>query len=101
MSMLNLCIDIDGTVTKHYYWLQRANTHFNTKIETKDVTVYEIHEVLGIEEAAYDKFYNAYGELLHKEAEIRFGAKEIISLLYDFHQIHFVTAREEKMRQRS
>ncbi len=50
------------------------------------------------EEDDFNEFYNLFGKLLHKEAKIRLGAKEVISGLYDNHQIHFVTAREEKMR---
>ncbi|MBR0598691.1 5' nucleotidase, NT5C type [Sinanaerobacter chloroacetimidivorans] len=99
MKKLNLCIDIDGTVTEPYYWLARVNDYFKAKLEPKDVTLYEIHSLLGIEEKEYDEFYQQYGELLHKEAKIRNGAQKVISRLFDHHEIHFVTAREEKMKE--
>ena len=98
MQKLNICIDIDGTVTEPNYWLSRANQYFATNIKPKDVIVYEIYDILGITQKDYDKFYELYGETLHRESKIRLGAKEVISKLYDYHNIHFVTAREEKMR---
>lgn len=98
MQELNICIDIDGTVTEPYYWLSRANKYFNTHIRSEDVKIYEIHEILGIKEADYSDFYNVYGELLHKESKIRSGAKEVINKLFRNNNIHFITAREERMR---
>lgn len=97
MKSLNLCIDIDGTVTEPYYWLSKANEYFNTNIKPKDVTIYEIPELLGIEVDDYNQFYNSFGKSLHMEAKVRFGAKEVISKLYENHQIHFVTARKNEM----
>lgn len=98
MKKLNLCIDIDGTMTDAYYWLKRANGYFGTNASPDDVIHYEIHKVLGIEEHAHQRFYDLVGELLHWEAEIRPGAQAIVNRLYKQHHIHFVTAREEKMR---
>lgn len=98
MKQLNLCIDIDGTVTEAYYWISRANGYFNTKITPKDVQSYEIHEVLEIPREDYNKFYTLYGEILHEEANIRQDAKEILCNWYGQHKIHFVTARDERMR---
>lgn len=98
MKRLNLCIDIDGTITEPYYWITRVNRYFHTNIEPKDAVCYDIHEIIGVEAEEYSEFYQLYGELLHKEAKIRFGAAQIIRYLYDFHNIHFVTAREEQMR---
>lgn len=95
---MNLCIDIDGTITEPYYWLRRANEYFKTNIQPKDVTAYEIHKVLGIEEVAFRQFYNSYGKLLHKEAKIRFGVRQMINKLQQNHQIHIVSAREEKLK---
>ncbi len=98
MQKLNLCIDIDGTVTEPFYWLERANHYFNKQIKPDDVSVYEIHKVLDVYEDDYNEFYDLYGKLLHKESEARFGASEVIKKLYHHHHIHFVTAREEKMK---
>ena len=101
MEKLNICIDIDGTVTEPNYWLDRANRYFGKQVKPEDVTAYEIHKVLEVEEDDYSEFYGLYGKLLHKESEARFGASEIIKRLYDNHNIHFVTAREEIMTETS
>lgn len=101
MKKLNLCIDIDGTVTEPYYWLERANRYFDRQLEPEDITAYEIHRMLDIGEDDYSEFYELYGKLLHKESKARFGASEMIQQLYQQHNIHFVTAREEKMRETS
>lgn len=37
MKSLNLCIDIDGTITEPYYWIPRASEYFKTHIEYKNV----------------------------------------------------------------
>lgn len=99
MKKLSLCIDIDGTVTEPYYWIERANEYFNTSIKPKDVKCYEVHKVLGIKDEEYIDFYEKYGELLHKEAKTRRGATQVINRLYNNHLIHFVTAREAKMKE--
>lgn len=98
MQRLNLCIDIDGTITEPYYWLPRANQYFNLNLKPKDVTIYDIPELLGIERAKYETFYKKYGKAFHIEAKARYGVKEVINELYEQHHIHFVTAREEEMR---
>ncbi len=98
MKELNLCIDIDGTVTEPFYWLDRANRYFGRQLRPEDVSVYEIHRVLDVGEDDYNEFYGLYGKLLHIESNARFGAGKEIRRLYQNHKIHFVTAREEKMR---
>lgn len=98
MQRLNLCIDIDGTLTDPYYWLSRANKFFGKKIKPEEVLSYRMHEVLGIEEQEYERFYSFFGAMIHKEASARNGVCEVINELYKKHYVHFVTAREEKMR---
>ncbi len=99
MQRLNLCIDMDGTITEPYYWLTRANEYFKTSIQPADVNGYEIHKILEVTQEDFNHFYDLFGKVLHKEAEIRFGAREVIAKSYqDYHKINFVTAREEKMR---
>jgi uncharacterized HAD superfamily protein len=97
MRKLNLCIDIDGTVTEPYYWLERANRYFEKQLRPEDITAYEIHRLLDIGEDDYQEFYDQYGKILHRESKARFGAGEAVRQLYRDHSIHFVTAREEKM----
>jgi uncharacterized HAD superfamily protein len=98
MQRLSLCIDIDGTVTDPYYWIPRANKFFGTRVRPEDVMSYSMHEVLGVEERQYDEFYFAFGTSMHNEAAVRNHVQEVIGELYNTHYIHFVTAREEKMK---
>lgn len=98
MQRLSLCIDIDGTITDPYYWIPRANRYFGTKVKPEEVISYKMHEVLGVEERQYDDFYYAFGTSMHNEAAIRSGVREVINEFDQTHYIHFVTAREEKMK---
>ncbi|TJX13588.1 hypothetical protein E9840_08885 [Tissierella creatinini] len=94
---LNLCIDIDGTITEPYYWLKLANQYFGTNVSPSGITCYEIHKVLNIQIEEYLNFYNQLGERLHLEAEVRQDAGIILKRLEEQHNLHYVTARESKM----
>jgi uncharacterized protein len=96
---LNICIDLDGTVTEPYYWLRRANAYFGKHLRPQDINSYAIYPLLGVDAASYQKFHDTYGELMHLESRIRQDADFIIRRLFQNHQIHFVSAREEKMLQ--
>lgn len=96
---LNLCNDIDGTITEPYYWLGLANRYFNTNVSPKQVTCYEIHKVLDIPQEDYLKFYEELGEKLHSDSKVRESAVMILRRLDQIHNIHYVTARETKMRE--
>lgn len=98
MRGLSICIDIDGTVTEPHYWLRRANEHFGKEARPEEVACYEAHQALGIPEDDYAAFYDAYGEQLHAEAEIREGVQQVLNELFRSHSLHFVTARDERMR---
>ncbi len=97
MIKLNLCVDIDGTVTTPYYWLKDANNYFNTNLRPEDVMEYDIHNVLNVEREEYMKFYDIYGEELHAKAKLRNRARRILCKLAEYHDIHYVTAREKRM----
>ncbi len=94
---LNLCIDIDGTITEPYYWLNFANQYFGTKVSPSQVTEYEIHKVLNIKSDEYLHFYEKFGEKIHLEAKPREDAGVVLRRLDQLHNIHYVTARESRM----
>jgi len=94
---LNICIDIDGTITEPYYWLELANEYFGNSIKPSDVTKYEIHEVLNVPREDYLNFYELYAKQMHIESEVREGAKQILSKLNRLHNIFYVTARDVKL----
>lgn len=91
---LNLCIDIDGTITEPFYWLEKANKYFGTNIEPFEVTTYEIDQVLNVPREDYLKFYETHGAQMHANADIREDAKQILWKLHRQHKIFYVSARE-------
>lgn len=95
---LNICVDIDGTITEPYYWLDMANRHFGTDIKPYQVTTYDIHEVLKVSREAYNEFYNLYAETLHSKAEVRENAEIVLWKLDQQHNVFYVTAREQWIR---
>lgn len=99
MNKLNILIDIDGTVTEPFYWLKQANRYFNMNLDPRVIRNYEIHEALGVSSEEGQAFYDMYGESIHQEAKERRGASQIVTRLAEDHSIHFVTAREAKMKQ--
>lgn len=94
---LNICIDIDGTITDAYYWIHLANKYFNKSVKEEDVTSYEMSEVFGISEEEYRGFYNKYIEEIHMQATIREDVQEVLALLSAHHDLYFITARDQKL----
>ncbi|WP_434283959.1 5' nucleotidase, NT5C type [Clostridium botulinum] len=97
MNNLNICIDIDGTITEPYYWLEISNKYFKKNIKPEDITLYNIEDVLGITEEEYMKFYEKYKVRIHTEEKLRQGAKKVLNELNKYHNIYFVTAREKSL----
>lgn len=96
---LNLCIDIDGTITDAYYWLDLANEYFGTSIRPFQVTDYDIHKVLKVSREEYNEFYNKYGKQMHANEKLRENAELILWRLNQEHNVYYVTARETRMRE--
>lgn len=97
MKNLNICIDVDGTITDAYYWLDLCNEYFNKSVTEEEVTEYFIHKVLGVRAEEYIEFYEKFKFRIHSEQKIRQDAKAIIKRLYMLHNIYFVTAREKSL----
>ena len=97
MKKLNLCIDIDGTITEPYYWLNNTNDYFNLNITEKDVTCYNISKVLNVKEEAYLEFYEKYKNKIHNEQKLIPNIKEVLDKLSIDNNIYFVTARDKSL----
>lgn len=97
MQALNICIDIDGTITDPYYWLDMANRFFSKRLTEEQVTEYYIHQVLGIEEHEYEKFYEENKFRMHSEQKIREDVSIVLETLSIIHRIYFVTARNVEL----
>lgn len=99
MKNLNICIDIDGTVTEPFYWLEKANSYFGKNLKPRDIRVYDVEEAMGLMPGDYDRFYDEFGEELHRGARMRSGVTEVIRRHHLTHYIHFVTARDMRMKE--
>lgn len=97
MKQLNICIDIDGTITDPYYWLDSINNYFNLNITESDVTDYDIAKVINIKNDEYDKFYDEYKVQLHSTEKLREDVKNVLDALNRFNNIYFVTARDKSL----
>lgn len=97
MKSLNICIDIDGTITDAYFWLDLCNEYFNTNFSEEQITEYAIHKVLGVEDKEYERFYEKYKVKMHTEQKLRENAKSVIERLSLFNNIYFVTARDKSL----
>ena len=97
MKNLNICIDIDGTITEAYYWLDVINKHFNKNVTVDQITEYEIHKVMGIGRAEYDRFYEKNKFKIHSKQQLREDVKKVIKELSILNNIYFVTARDESL----
>ncbi len=97
MKSLNICIDIDGTITDPYYWLDYANDYFNINFTKEDVTEYSIAKVLNIEEEKYLKFYENKKFEMHSKEKLRNDVLDELNFLYKSNNIYFVTARDKSL----
>jgi len=97
LKNLNICIDIDGTITDPYYWLDISNKYFNKNITEEQITKYYIYEVMGIKQSEYEEFYNKNKIQIHSEQKLREDVQIVIKRLSMMHNIYFVTAREKSL----
>jgi uncharacterized HAD superfamily protein len=81
MKNLNICIDIDGTITDAYFWLEEANKYFNKSVTVNQVTEYLIHKVMNIDIVEYEKFYEKNKFKIHSKQELREDVKMALKKL--------------------
>ncbi|OOM71291.1 hypothetical protein CLPUN_49750 [Clostridium puniceum] len=97
MKTLNICIDIDGTITDPYYWLSYANKYFNLNVSESQITSYDIHKVLNIYKKDYLEFYEKFKIEIHSKQKLRNDVKKVLDILHKYNNLYFVTAREESL----
>lgn len=95
MQKLNICIDIDSTVTMPDYWVSYANDYFGTNYVYNDDTVEEYFKDNEFNYKKFDEFYHKFSNQMHKTATIRPFAKVAIDNIKKFSNIYYVTARED------
>ena len=97
MSKLNICIDIDGTITSPYHFIPYLNELYKKDVKDEDCKTYD-WEILY--DVSMDEILNKlHNEYIHsyEEAEIVEGAKNIIDKLKENNNIYFVTARSNSL----
>lgn len=94
MKRLNICVDIDGTITSPYHFIPYLNEIFEVDITEEECTTHNWEELYGSD---IKKLYYEFNEKYiysYKEAEVVEGARDIIGELYKEHNVYFVTARD-------
>lgn len=97
MKRLSICVDIDGTITDPFYWVDDVNQHFNKSIKPEEITTYNIPKAHNISDEAFLEYYMEYGAKMHLSAKIREGAAYYLQELHNVHNIYYVTARMSHM----
>ena len=97
MKRLNICVDIDGTMTDPYYFMPYFNKYFNKDLSQDDCTTHRIDELYELHREEMDIFYEKEGEHMHRNATILPKVKEVFDELINYHNLHIVTARSERM----
>lgn len=90
---MNICIDIDGTMTTKDYYIPFFNRFFNKNISFEDMKVYDLSKVYGVSEGDIRKFYNLMGARMHASASIQPHVSETILKWRKRHKVSIVTAR--------
>src|SRR3712207_9366101 len=88
---LNICVDIDGTITDPYYWLKYVNPYFHTNLRSEDIVKFDICRILNIDDETYNEFYDELGEQIHLDNIPRDFAVQVLNKLAEEHNIYYIT----------
>lgn len=92
---MRIGIDIDGTITTPFYWLDFYNQYFKRSINAEDITSAEHHIAFQLDRTTFDSFRSQYLFTIHELAKPRPLVKyHMNSLYFEGHQLIIVTARE-------
>ncbi|MDG5788769.1 hypothetical protein QA612_14955 [Evansella sp. AB-P1] len=86
-------IDIDGTVTSPETFIPHINKYFNTSLTLKDITEYDLSNVLKITKNEFWKWMKQHEENIYKEADLALYAKEILVHWNSLHELFYISAR--------
>ena len=97
MSKLNICIDIDGTITSPYHFIPYLNELYNKDIKEEECNTYDWESLYNVE--MDDILHKLHNDCIHsyEDADIVCGAKNIIEKLKNNHNVYFVTARNNSL----
>lgn len=95
---MNIGIDIDGTITTAFYWLDYYNQHFKTNIQPSQVTTYDHHLALGVSLNEYSTFRKKHIHTIHNLAKPRIQSGYFLrKLFFENHHLSVITAREKEL----
>lgn len=97
MKRLNICIDIDGTMTDPYYFMPYFNKYFGKKLTEEECEHHRIDKLYGLSRDEIEIFYEKEGENMHRNATILPKVKQVIDNLKINHNLYIVTARRKEM----
>lgn len=90
---MNICVDIDGTMTTGDYYIPFFNRFFNKEVSFQDMKVYDLKQVYGVSQREITEFYNLMGNKMHASAIMQPHVVETISKWQKHHKVSIVTAR--------
>ena len=99
MTKLNICIDIDGTITNPYHFIPYLNELYNKNVTEEEFNNHNWDFIYGtgMDMGSILSEFNVKCEHSYKEAKVVDNAKEIIDGLKKNHNVCFVTARELRL----
>lgn len=97
MNKLNICIDIDGTMTDPYYFMPYFNKYFGKNLTEEECEHHRIDKLYGLSKDEIEIFYEKEGENMHRNATILPKVKQVIDNLKINHNLYIVTARRKEM----
>ncbi len=98
MEKLNICIDIDGTITNPYHFIPYLNDMYNKQITEAECITHKLEELYEVKLDDLLKAFHTDYIYAYKEANVVEGAKEVIKDLNENHNLYFVTARDEMLK---
>ena len=90
MSKLNICIDIDGTITSPYHFIPYLNELYNKNITEEGCNTYNWEILYNIDmKTMLSEFHEKYMHS-YKEAKLVDNAKNIIDELKKNHNLYSI-----------
>ncbi len=95
---MRIGIDIDGTITTAYYWLDYFNAHLGTTLKPEDVLHYDHHIDFNISLEAFKTFRMDHLLEIHRLAIARPSAVSVLNgLVKHGNETFLITAREKSL----
>ena len=95
---MKIGIDIDGTITTPYYWLDFFNENLNRDLKVEDIKHYDHYKDFKITEKEFIDFRNEYLKEIHLLAVPRSEAVHYVNrLFHENESTYLITARENEL----